>query len=357
MKVCILGDGLTSLTLAKALVNKGIFVDIFLGKKKINYSKNQTLGISKNNINFFNNHILNIDKIIWQLNKIDIFSQNLKDKKILTFNKKDDYLFSIVRNCELYKILLLSLKKDSLFNQKSMINFDKLKNKAYKIIFNCDPNNEISKKYFNNSFVKDYKSEAFTAVIKHKKVINNTTATQIFTNEGPLAFLPISQNETSIVYSIRKKEKIDFKNCVKSHNKKYSIMSFSKINKFKLTSSNLRNYYKKNILAFGDLLHRLHPLAGQGFNMTLRDIKELLEIVNFKLDHGLDLDNSICIDFEKRMKHKNYLFSNGIDFIYEYFKFENKLRSSFLSNQLKIIGSNKKINSFFTKVADRGLPI
>ena len=33
MKVCILGDGLTSLTLAKALVNKGIVVDIFSNNK------------------------------------------------------------------------------------------------------------------------------------------------------------------------------------------------------------------------------------------------------------------------------------------------------------------------------------
>ena len=30
MKVCILGGGLTSLTLAKTLVNLGIYVDIFL---------------------------------------------------------------------------------------------------------------------------------------------------------------------------------------------------------------------------------------------------------------------------------------------------------------------------------------
>ena len=39
MKVCILGDGLTSLALAKALVNKGISTDVFTSKnikKKIN---------------------------------------------------------------------------------------------------------------------------------------------------------------------------------------------------------------------------------------------------------------------------------------------------------------------------------
>ena len=45
----------------------------------------------------------------------------------------------------------------------------------------------------------------------------------------------------------------------------------------------MRSYYYKNILAFGDLLHKLHPLAGQGFNMSIRDINELSKIIKKKL--------------------------------------------------------------------------
>ena len=55
----------------------------------------------------------------------------------------------------------------------------------------------------------------------------------------------------------------------------YKINKIEKIHSFRLTSLNLRSYYHNNILAFGDLLHRIHPLAGQGFNMTIRDIKIL----------------------------------------------------------------------------------
>ena len=54
MKVCILGDGLTSLTLAKSLVNQGINVDIFFERKIKKINKIQTIGISKANIDFFN---------------------------------------------------------------------------------------------------------------------------------------------------------------------------------------------------------------------------------------------------------------------------------------------------------------
>ena len=78
---------------------------------------------------------------------------------------------------------------------------------------------------------------------------------------------------------------------------------------FELKSSNLRNYYKENILAFGDLLHKLHPLAGQGFNMSLRDIKLLSDLIDKKISLGLDLDSSLCEEFQKKsQKRRNLIF-------------------------------------------------
>ena len=70
------------------------------------------------------------------------------------------------------------------------------------------------------------------------------------------------------------------------------IIIFGVSNFFELKSSNLRTYYHKNILAFGDLLHRLHPLAGQGFNMTIRDIRDLSKLIELKFNNGLELDNT-----------------------------------------------------------------
>ena len=108
-------------------------------------------------------------------------------------------------------------------------------------------------------------------------------------------------------------------------------------------------YYYKNILAFGDLLHRIHPLAGQGFNMSIRDIKEIVDLVKFKKEHGLDLDNSLCEEFEKSTKHKNYIFSHGIDSIYEFFNLDSKINSDFLSKSIQLIGQYKSVNKFFKK--------
>ena len=102
-----------------------------------------------------------------------------------------------------------------------------------------------------------------------------------------MAFLPLSEIETSIVYSIKGKKNINFKELIKKYNTKYSITNFGICNFFELKASNLRTYYYKNILGFGDVLHRLHPLAGQGFNMTLRDIRDLGNLIELKLKLSL----------------------------------------------------------------------
>ena len=50
MNVSILGDGLSSITLANMLVNQGVKVDIFSDKNTRKYNKIQTLEISKTHL-------------------------------------------------------------------------------------------------------------------------------------------------------------------------------------------------------------------------------------------------------------------------------------------------------------------
>ena len=71
----------------------------------------QTLGISKSNIDFFNKNILNIKKLLWDINKIDIYSDSLNNEKILNFENQNGKLFSIIKNDELLNCLNNELKK------------------------------------------------------------------------------------------------------------------------------------------------------------------------------------------------------------------------------------------------------
>ena len=356
MKVCILGNGLTSLSLAKALINLGFNVDLFSKNTKNIYYKSQTIGISKSNVEYFNKYIINIDKLVWNINKIEILSENLKNDKILNFENGNTNLFSIVKNYKLYEFLLSNLKKNkSFFLKKKNFNIPNIK--EYELVINTISNNNISKKFFFRKLHKKYDSFGYVTTIQHKKIKFNRVAIQIFTKKGPLAFLPISEKETSIVYSMRGKNNLSKKelmNLIKKNSQKYVIERITNPINFELKSSNLRSYHYKNILAFGDSLHRLHPLAGQGFNMTIRDIKLLIELIILKKSLGLKIDSSVCSEFEKKIRSQNYLFSSSIDFIYEFFKIESQLNNQIISKSLKYIGKNKLINQIFTKFADRG---
>ena len=365
MNICIIGDNLTSLSLAKNLINKKINVHIYKENKINNLIKNRTIGISKKNFEFFNKQIEKISKKnIWKIEKIEIYSEKNKNNKILNFEEEKNNLFYMLKNDQLYKSLNNKLIKNKFFKRKIIKNDNLyknlIKNKKYDLIINCDPLNFFGKKYFFRKMNKNYYNLAYTTILDHEK-LDNHTAIQIFTKLGPLAFLPISNSQTSVVYSIDinkhqyKEEEILV--LINKHNPKFKIKKILKPQKFKLESSTLRNYYYKNILAFGDSLHKVHPLAGQGFNMTIRDIEVFSKIIKNRIDLGLQLDELIFYEFERKTKHFNFIFSNGIDFIYEFFHFDKKIKNKRLNNLIKYIGENKKLNNILIKYANTGLNI
>ena len=360
MKVCIIGNGLTSLTLAKALINRDIFVDILKDQKDIRYSENRTLGISKSNIEYFNKNISDIKKLLWKIKSIKIFSENSSKNEIIDFSDNDGVLFAILQNDKLYKQLNNELLKSKFFSYKKKKEYKDLKKQNYNLIINCDAKNEITKKFFSKKMEKKYFCNAYTTIIEHKKLLSNSLATQVFTKGGPLAFLPMSNYKTSVVYSLKNNKKFskdEIINQIKRFNPKYDIKNISNLSTFEIKASNLRKYYFDNILAFGDLLHRIHPLAGQGFNMSIRDVRELTKLIEKKINLGLEVDGSVCADFQKKTKDKNYIFSKGIDSIYELFNFESKIKNNLLSYSIKTLLKNKSINKFFIKFADNGISI
>ena len=362
MNVCIIGEGLTALSLAKSLINKKINVHYYHKRENSNFSSNRTIGISKSNFEFFKEKIFKISKSnYWKINKIEIYSDKIDHENLLKFENDRKDLFYMIKNDELLKSLKSNLIKSKFFKKiilKNNINEEFLNKKEYDLIINCDASNFLAKKYFTKKISKNYYNLAYITILKHKKIENNT-ATQIFTKQGPIAFLPISNTETSVVYSIdiknKKFDNSDVIDLINKNNPKYKINKVDKLNSFDLSSSNLRNYHHKNILAFGDILHRVHPLAGQGFNMTIRDLIILTKIIEEKIELGLQLDSLILDEFEKKTKDRNFVFSKAIDLIYESFNLDKKFQNKSFSKILKSIGKNNNLNNYFIKLADTGI--
>ena len=89
--------------------------------------------------------------------------------------------------------------------------------------------------------------------------------------------------------------------------------------------------------------------------MTIRDIKIFLDIIKKRIDVGLSLDSSVNLEFQNKIKYKNFIFSYGVDLIHEFFNIERKMKSDFLSKSVQLLGKNPSINKIFINIADRGI--
>ena len=359
MKICIIGDGLTSLVLAESLSKKGIDIDLVVKSEKKSKKTLRTLGISKENLNFLQNLFPSIISTGNKINQIEIFNDS--KNRILNFGNLNTTLFCMFKYDEILKSVKKKVTKNRgikiIFQSKNFQLLDKTLNK-YNLIIDTKINNNFSRQHFYKKIKKDYFSSAYINIIKHDYIKNNI-ARQVFTNIGPLAFLPLSKNLTSIVYSINNNrcKKIDDSNLIskiKKYNFGYKNIYFSKFENFKLKLNLLKKYYFKNVLAFGDKLHTIHPLAGQGFNMSLRDIKILNSIINDNLNLGLPLDTSTLNKFQNSSKYKNIIFATGIDFIHEFFLIEKKIPKT-IKDKLFNFLDNKKISKYFSDIANKGI--
>ena len=117
-----------------------------------------------------------------------------------------------------------------------------------------------------------------------------------------------------------------------------------------------KKYHSERVLLFGDAIHSVHPLAGQGTNMMIRDLKVLVKTLNNKINLGLDIGTGdVLSEFENMTKSKNFTYSLGIDLIRSSFKFENKPAKMIRNKIIMEINKNNIIKNIFYNIANKGL--
>jgi len=266
------------------------------------------------------------------------------------------------------KIQSISIKKNedvSEIKTSGLFKSIKINNKdhKYNLVIVCSGNNShLVKNIFKDRFIKKtYNEESAVTIIKHNYLKNNIVR-QIFLNNGILAFLPISNNKTSVVWSIKKNiyknKDLLIKNKTKFYaNKYYKKIIFQNNIEYKDLVYLIRNkYYQNRILLFGDALHVIHPFVGQGFNMTLRDLASLEKILFNKINLGLDIGSSdILSEFADETKPRNFAYSLGINFIKDAFTLENEIIKEIRNNMFKSINKSSFIKNKFFNFANEGL--
>ena len=139
---------------------------------------------------------------------------------------------------------------------------------------------------------RSYAQTAIIANIKTQKAHQNI-AYERFTDSGPLALLPLSQARCSLVWTARDDQVADIMAMSDSvfaaalqqrfgqrlgkitqvgHRTAYPLVRMS-INNDTLAHQN-------RVALIGNAAHGVHPVAGQGFNLGLRDISALAELIS-----------------------------------------------------------------------------
>ena len=144
-------------------------------------------------------------------------------------------------------------------------------------------------------------------------------AIQHFLPSGPFAILPLTQNRVSLVWTegrARAREVVAMEDeDFLTHAKKRIGGRFGALEiagpraAFPLDMHLARSFVADRIALVGDAAHGVHPLAGQGLNIGLRDVAALTEVVVESARLGLDPGSAIVLQRYQRWRRFDSAFS------------------------------------------------
>ncbi|WP_435165440.1 UbiH/UbiF/VisC/COQ6 family ubiquinone biosynthesis hydroxylase [Falsirhodobacter sp. 1013] len=144
----------------------------------------------------------------------------------------------------------------------------------------------------------DYGQMALVAAVEHERP-HEGVAHQLFLPSGPLAVLPLPGNRSSIVWS----EKTEIAQAVQAlPDAEYlaaleprfggflgRLALVGHRHSYPLSLSLADSFVAPRLALVGDAAHGVHPLAGQGLNLGLRDVAALAEVVIHARRRGEDI--------------------------------------------------------------------
>ncbi|PCI33631.1 MAG: 2-octaprenyl-6-methoxyphenyl hydroxylase [Alphaproteobacteria bacterium] len=207
----------------------------------------------------------------------------------------------------------------------------------------------------------DYNQTAIVTTVQHE-IDHAGTAYERFYPSGPFAILPLRDKRSSIVWceppELAKslmslsdaafdaelaKKFGDFLGEVTHMGRRWS---------YPLSSQLADDYLAERFCLIGDAAHGIHPIAGQGFNLGLRDIAALAEVLVDAKRLGGDLGSEFTLERYVRWRRTdNNILALGMDGLTRFFS--NDIAPLRLARQvgLSLVGELPPLKKFFMRHA------
>jgi 2-octaprenyl-6-methoxyphenol hydroxylase len=383
--VAIFGSGLTAKAMCLIAEHCGMsFVNI-QGKQKEEKSEEdiRSLALSSASINMLK--ILGVEIEAQSVEKMIVFEGGVSDEKIkgkVIFNSEDlDDQIAFISEYGLIKKSLegrLKLNKENSIkespksilaeNNFSTITFNKSTSIKSKLNIFTERLDLNFQKIFQIKYESvDYEQTAITATLEHSKD-HKGYAYQFFLKNGPLALLPLrkrkTKNYSSLVWTEKTFNAHEILSSAKDLEKKLNDMCSIYLGKIKVSTQPISFPLKKvscktpridRNLFVGDAIRSMHPLAGQAWNQSLRDLAYIADALVESKKLGIDIMTCPSMkSFEGKRQFEGNAFVEGISFINAIFKSESSLAKGIRRNLMKIFNKEGPLKSLLANEASGG---
>ncbi|WP_102225524.1 FAD-dependent monooxygenase [Acidimangrovimonas sediminis] len=180
-----------------------------------------------------------------------------------------------------------------------------------------------------------YGQTALVCAIEHD-LPHHGIAQQFFMPSGPLAMLPLPGNRTAIVWSERDEtakaiQSLDdtaYLEALRLRVGDYlgGIRLVGKRYTYPLSLTLANSYVAPRLALVGDAAHGVHPIAGQGLNLGLRDVGALAEVLVEAQRRGEDIGALDVLErYQRWRRFDSTLLALGMDTVNRVFSNDNPL--------------------------------